>query len=141
MEHNTNAKPAPVIVSADHGIRPGEKDSAFMREASANRLARVVPMVGDALRYPDGRERRIADVWRGEKSQTLQPCDGGSFHLYRNGVASFSGGLDSSIPLARLRDSGETVLASFWIFHNDFMRAHAAVYLRVPVRVWLVAEA
>lgn len=98
------------------------------------------PRVGDYVLFPDDMPRdglyeryieRISHDW----GDGVQTSPGGSWYL-GDGFASFSGSLNSTIPKARLEDTGETKLGSFWFFKGDYARAHNGVDVMASCRVY-----
>lgn len=118
-----------------------DRDAVILAERQQKRDARQGPRVGDFIIMLDGTTRRFAHNW-GERG--LQPAyrwnDGkvevGSIHLDENGGASFSGGLDGIIPLARIAETDQTMEGRFWFFHHGWMKAHNGVYVTIPCRVF-----
>lgn len=117
-------------------IRFDEKDEAIRVARLAKWQARSGPRVGDFVRMPDGELRRWAYHW----GDSIQPTWGpdASFYFTGGGGMSMSGGLDSSIALDRIRDTGETVDGGCWFFHHDSSGAHRGVTCTVPCRVYAV---
>lgn len=67
----------------------------------------------------------------------IQTCYGGSFHIFKSGNCSFSGGLNPSIKKEWLVERSEVKPASYWFFHHDSAGAHRGVDVSIPTRVWL----
>ena len=112
-----------------------DQDAVILRDRSIalGRLQGV--RVGDFIRMKDGSERRITYHW-GERVQTTDHGKAGSFYL-GDGYISFSGGLDSAIPLDRVRlihHIGR--LGRVWFFHHDQWRAHNRVDGWLDFRVY-----
>ena len=93
-----------------------------------------MPRVGDYVTFPDGHEERISHDW----TEDVQTSSGGSWYLGK-GYASFSGGLNAAIPVARLELTDEKRGGRFWFFDRDWWRASAAVYVTIPCRVYRLA--
>jgi len=91
--------------------------------------------VGDWIRGYDGKMTRFTHAW----NDGIQTGGGmGSFYLCSNGHASYSGGLDSSVPYDLIELTGEYKDGQFWIFHKEYSGAHRGVYYNHPCRVWRV---
>jgi len=81
------------------------------------------PIVGDFVRMLDGTLRRFTHRWS-EGLQTTVPTlregaePGGSFYL-GHGYVSYSGSLDSTVPLTQLELTNETRPGWVWFFHHD----------------------
>jgi hypothetical protein len=70
----------------------------------------------------------------------IQTAPGGSFFLYGDGAAEFSGTLNPAIPMDRLVDSGTKVNGRFWFFHHNDAKAHNGVYFSIPVPLFRYVE-
>lgn len=90
---------------------------------------------GDFLKLKDGTLRRIAHHWGDGVQPSSGNGDNGSFYLGR-GYCSYSGGLDSLIPIEQFKPTGETMMGRVWIFHRDFWGAGRGVYAKTPFRVF-----
>lgn len=90
------------------------------------------PRVGDYVVFADGESRRFAYDW---DESGIQTCKGGSFYL-GNGYVSMSGGLEPPIPHDTLRRTEETRDGAVWFFHDDWHKAHNAVNVLIPFRVY-----
>lgn len=110
-------------------------DQALLKERAAAFIRREGPCVGDWVIMAEGDLRRFTHDW-GDDIQTT--CKGmyGSFHLNREGYASFSGSLDPGMPKTRFEQTDELKAAPFWFFHHDSPRAHSGVNVSVLARVW-----
>ena len=111
-----------------------DRDSVLLRDRSIVLRRREGVRVGDFIRMKDGSERRITYHW-GDSVQTTDHGKSGSFYL-GDGYIAFSGGMDSAIPLDRLRLIHHiSRLERVWFFHHDQWRAHNGVdgWLDFPV--------
>lgn len=61
------------------------------------------PRVGDIVRMLDGRLLRFTHKWDDGIQVTTTHHKEGSFYLYRNGLASYSGSLSPSIKFSKLK--------------------------------------
>jgi len=114
-----------------------DRDATIKARRLAAWNTRNGPRVGDFVIMPDLTYQRFSHDW----GDSIQTSEGGSFYL-GEGYASFSGGLNPSVPKSRLVLTDEIREGSFWFFHHDFMRAHNGVYFTAPCRVYrLEAEA
>ena len=110
-----------------------EKDQAIVLAILARRKNITTPKVGDWV----GSSHRIASI-SGDKIQLSNGKFGWSFHLYKDGLGDFSGGLEPPIQSNTLADNGETREGSFWIFHHNVVGAHRGVHFKIPVSVWSI---
>jgi hypothetical protein len=117
-----------------------EKDAAILAKRQVAFDTVSGPRVGDFVRIPgeDGL-RRFTHHW-GDSIQTTvsprHPCNGdSSFYFYGEGC-SFSGSLDSAIPIECIVDTGETQSGSVWFFHHNEAGAHRGVYCKAMFRVY-----
>lgn len=116
-------------------------DGTILAERTLKRSARSGPRVGDFIHMLDGTLRRFTHHW-GDGLQTTYRwretgvVDLGSFYLDREGIADYSGGLDSTIPLSQIESTGEHQDGDFWMFHHNESRAHNGVHFKVPCRVF-----
>lgn len=92
--------------------------------------------LGDFVVFPDGHRERVSHHW----GDAVQTSPGGSFYLDRGGAVSFSGGLNPSIPLAKIQLTPEVAEGAFWFFHHDFWWADNGVDVVAPCRVFRVIE-
>ncbi len=114
-----------------------DRDCAILAKREAAWNSKPGPRVGDFVIMPDGALRRFTYNW-GDGLQTTWGEEAGSFYL-DNGFASYSGGLEPSIPNERIEDTGETRPGLFWFFHHDEARAHNGVSFTIACRVFKVA--
>jgi hypothetical protein len=95
--------------------------------------------LGDFVEFKNT-TRRISNIMSG-RVQTSDLNDG-SYHIFRSGYASFSGGLYSSLENEKLELTKEITFGSFWIFYHGNVEAHNGIDILVPCKVWKVnAEA
>lgn len=96
------------------------------------------PRVGDFLNIAYGKYVRFTHHW-GDCLQTGSTT--GSYYL-NSGSVSFSGGLDSAIPLKYIEpyDYEPVKEGSIWIFSKGWPKAHSGVYLTVPFRVFRISR-
>jgi hypothetical protein len=97
---------------------------------------RTGPRVGDFCLLPDGTETRFTNDW-GKGIQTTSGSEPGSFY-FGEGWMDYSGALDPGIPRDSLEDTGQVKPGAAWIFHHDQPKAHNAVAVAVPCRVYRV---
>jgi len=111
-----------------------EKDQVIADQKIVEREKISGPRIGDFVRFPAGEIERISHDW-GDSVQT-SPVGAGSFYLSYEGNASFSGGLNPSIPKDSLRETDEIRKATFWFFHHDWAGADRGVRFEAPCRVF-----
>ena len=120
-------------------------DAAILEARKANLSDFTEPIVGDWLRFSDGRMERVTHIWPADwhadeiaTVQTTHPKFGlGSFYLGQHGC-SYSGALDDGIKVDRLTFTGELRPGGCWFFHHDHARAHNGVSVEIPFRVYEV---
>ena len=97
------------------------------------------PRVGDYCKLIDGTLRRFTHNW-GDSLQTTvsgsHPCYGDASFYFGCGYMSFSGSLDSSIPVDQFADTRETKNGSAWFFHHNYAKAHNRISVTVPCKVF-----
>lgn len=134
-----------------NGYEVGEKvktqNLKIALEMACKRVNFITPEVGDILIIETGERKRIAHIWeKGEatnnanrafKNMVIQPSDGGSFGLTKNGYAGMSGGLNSSQHGTLFYRGKE--LADFWFASKGNLRAHSGVYGKILTNVWSIA--
>jgi len=119
----------------ERAIKAAQFDLNIFNERLANFDAIPSAKVGDWIRGYDGKMTRFTHAW----NDGIQTGGGmGSFYLCSNGHASYSGGLDSSVPYDLIELTGEYKDGQFWIFHKEQSGAHRGVYYNHPCRVWQV---
>lgn len=117
----------------DDNTHLDEKDTAIVDKIKTEFAACVGrPRVGDFVILSDGRIHRCCHAW----DDGMQTTTGGSFHIMRNGLVSYSGGLDPSKLWERFEDTGKTRIGRFWIFHHDLAGAGRGVDVNIPCRVY-----
>ena len=136
MERNLRSKElaqqtSTAVRATMEGSKLDELDQAILSKRLAQRETVVTPCVGDFVRFSD-RLERISHDW----GDTVQTSEGGSFYLGEGGHASFSGGLNPSVPKEQLRKTEEILSGRFWFFHRDFWMAHNGVDVTAPCRVY-----
>ena len=95
--------------------------------------------IGDYVLEPGGKYTRVTHVWHDEQDQPESAQVGGSkygsFYL-GNGHASYSGGLDPSLPVKELYliDRGE--MGRVWFFSEDRWGAGRGVDYEMSFRVF-----
>ena len=114
-----------------------DKDAAILAARIERWEARTGPRVGDFCIWPGGWLERFSYHWDTEKG-LLQTARGGSFHISRDGYASFSGGLEPPVMIERLRELPEQRPGAFWFFSHDIPRGGGGVEVFMPCRVYRV---
>lgn len=115
-------------------IKFDAKDQAFLEQVLTKRENIMKPRNGDYVRFPTGEIERVSHNW-GDAFQT-SPVWAGSFYLGGHGDASFSGGLNPSIPFDSLTLGDEIMSGEFWFFHHNSPGAGRGVYFKIPCRVY-----
>lgn len=110
------------------------KDQSILDGIFAEREQVNTPRVGDFVRFPTGELERISHRWP-DGFQT-SPTRSGSYYLCSEGNASYSGGLNPSIPKESLLPIDELMDGQFWFFHHGCAGAHRGVYFSIPCRVY-----
>ena len=89
---------------------------------------------GDWVRLKDGSMSRVTV---NHHTGTIQIGGGqGSYHLFRNGYCSYSGGCGEQVKLSSLKDTGEYKPGGCWIFSNDWSGAGRGVHSELEFKVW-----
>jgi len=114
-------------------IKAAETDLKIFNERLDNFDAVKGAKVGDWIKGYDGKMTRFTHAW-GDGIQTGGGM--GSFYLCSNGYASYSGGLDSSVPYDLIELTDDYKDGQFWIFHKEWSGAGRGVYYNHPCRVW-----
>lgn len=112
-----------------------KRNEAILAERVALWNEKTEPRVGDYLQFPDGHFERFSHDW----DDAMQTSPEGSFY-FGNGYMSFSGGLNAAIDKTRFEATDEWREGSAWFFESDFARAHSAIYVSVPCRVFRLRE-
>ncbi len=121
-----------------------DRDQAILAERLWKRIMQscLRPLVGDWIRFNDGKWQRVSHHWDFPADDTpavdeYQTTDGGSFYLSEGGLGSYSGGLYPSIPATAFTIAkGESRSAMFWFFHHNQRTAHNGVDVWLEVPVW-----
>lgn len=101
------------------------------RSVARNRNKR--PRIGDYVRFPTGQLERLSHDW----GDGFQTSPSGSIFLHANGQGEFSGGLNPSTPLDKMKLTNVHLPGSFWFFHHDSAGAGRGVYFNISCRVYL----
>lgn len=109
-----------------------EKDTEILKEIMIVREQIVLPRIGDYVLFPTGELERFS-YYGGDG---LQTSPGGSFYLFRNGQASFSGGLNPTTPLDKLTLTDKSLMGTYWFFHHGLAGADRGVYFDISCRVY-----
>jgi len=117
-----------------------EKTQKMIEEREERRKGLTGPLVGDYVKYPDGQYKRFTHDWDDGIQVASYFGNGGSFYLQSNGVASYSGGLNSAILYSKLKLTEEMKQGSFWVFKDDLHMAHNAIDFMLDCKVWLYNE-
>ena len=116
-----------------------EKTQKMIEEIEKRRNNLAGPLVGDYVKYPDGTYKRFSHAWDDGIQVTCYYGNGGSFFLCSNGKASYSGGLDPSIPYPKLKITEEIKEGLFWVFKDDVHMAFNGVHFNMDCKVWELA--
>ena len=108
-----------------------EKDKAIIFNRLIKLHKNIQPQVGDFIKRKDGKLARFSHEW----DDGLQSSEGGSFYLADGGV-SFSGALDPTIKAENIKETNETMMGWFWIFHHNDWCADNAVEFKGLCKVW-----
>jgi len=101
-----------------------EIDTAILADRERLFRTKRAPRVGDFIQRLDGKLARFSHKY----TDGLQTSEEGSWHLMESGNASFSGGLDPSIPNERIAlVKTDAELGRFWFFRHDIAKAHNGV--------------
>jgi len=108
------------------------KDKEILEKCFTNRQNLKGPQVGDYILKGD-KLHRFSHNW-GESG--LQTSPGGSFYLENSGYGDFSGGLDPTVPLDKIKETSTQKLGIFWFFHHGFPGQGCGVNVEIPCRVY-----
>lgn len=92
-------------------------------------------LVGDVIEYKDGRRERITYIW-GKDGQIQAGGGNGSFFMFKNGISSYSGSLNSGLHKDTLQATNESTPALFWFFSKDWSGGNRGIYFQCPVKIW-----
>lgn len=110
---------------------PRDEEILAARRAALDEV--TGPRIGDYVVFTDGVTRRFAHDWGTDNG--IQTCDGGSFYL-GDGYVSMSGSLYGKIPHSSLTLTEQVHDGSVWFFHEDWAKAHNAVHVKIPFRIY-----
>lgn len=114
------------------------KDESTYQEGLAGYEKLSTPVCGDWVRFAGGELRLISRVLFDKKAQTSKH---GSLYLHSSGECSFSGSLDLSVSMSDFKLLPERREQTVWFFHHNIQCRGGGVYLQMPRRVWVTAEA
>lgn len=118
----------------DYHLTDAQKNLILINERIANRQEFTEILLGDIIRYKDGRKERVTHVW--EDGQCQAGGWGGSYYMAKSGGASYSGGLNSGLHIDQLELTTETEPVMFWMFSRDWSGANRGIYFYCPVKIW-----
>ncbi len=118
--------------SINQGVDPDNDDREIATRRCTVRDRQIGPRCGDFAELLDGRTLRLSHEW----SESFQLSKGGSFYLADGGLVSFSGGFAAAVDKAAFGEPVGTRSGYFWFFHHDHHRAHFAVGVGIPCRVY-----
>jgi hypothetical protein len=114
-------------------IEKAQKDLDLINKRIAARKDRTEILEGDVIEYLDGHTERVTHVW----DDHAQAGGGsGSYYMGESGYGSYSGGLNSGLPLANLELTDKTKDCMFWFFSGNMSGGGRGVYFYCPVKVW-----
>lgn len=115
-----------------------DKDAELLAVRQQAWDKREGPRVGDFIEMVDGTLRRFTYNWDDGLQTTWGDCRQrpGSFYLSPGGHGSYSGALDSTVPLGQIESTESTQEGQFWFFHHDYAVAHGGVYVTLLCRVY-----
>lgn len=92
------------------------------------------PLLGDVVVWPNGEIRRFSML----SDDIFQTCrvDAGSFFVYSNGHAQFSGSLKPPVLKDFLVRTNEFQHGRFWFFSHNEAGPGRGVQCELPCRVW-----
>ena len=111
------------------------KNLSLIESRKRTRQAINKILVGDYILYKDGSFSRVTHDW-GDSVQ-----DGGgssSFHMFKTGNASYSGGLNPGLKKSILKLTGNKKPALFWFFSEDWAGANRGINFYCEVNIWEV---
>lgn len=108
----------------------------YLREAFTNWEARPGPRVGDYC-INGSKISRFTHAWH-DDGEIQDGGGNGSYHMGRQGYASYSGGLDPCIKIEHLADTCTRRWGEFWFFKDGWTGAHRGIHFLMPVRVYTV---
>ena len=122
-----------------------ERDTALHAQIAALWDQQSGPRVGDYVTMADGSIERFSHDWGDE----IQTSPGGSWFIGTFGgplrsntighaYVSFSGGLNPSVPITTLRDTGKQKDGRFWFWHHNQPGADRGIDAFFPCRMYQV---
>lgn len=109
-------------------------DQAYLDQLMIARDGIARPRLGDFVRFPTGEVERFSHDM--DDSLQTSPEWSGSYFLWANGNASFSGGLNPPISTESLTLSEESLQGNFWFFHHNSAGAGRGVGFSIPCRTY-----
>lgn len=118
---------------SNYHIEKAQKDIELIKKRIEARQRRTEILEGDVIEYLDGHTERITHVW----DDHAQAGGGsGSYYMGESGYGSYSGGLNSGLPLAELELTDKTADCAFWFFSGNHSGANRGITFYCPVKVW-----
>lgn len=114
-------------------IEKAIKDLDLIQKRIEARKNRTEILEGDVIEYLDGHTERVTHVW----DDHAQAGGGsGSYYMGDSGYGSYSGSLNSGLPLAELQLTDKTKECMFWFFCGNLAGGGRGVHFYCPVKVW-----
>ena len=114
-------------------IEKAQKDLELIKKRIAARKDRTEILEGDVIEYLDGHTERVTHVW---EDHAQAGGGSGSYYMGESGYGSYSGGLNSGLPLANLELTDKTKECLFWFFCGNMSGGGRGVNFYCPVKVW-----
>lgn len=115
-------------------INKAQNDLNLIVNRITARSNRTEILEGDVIEYLDGHTERVTHVW--DDGQIQAGGGSSSYYMGKSGYASYSGGLNSGLPLAELKLTENTKECLFWFFSGDMSGGGRGVNFYCPVKVW-----
>jgi hypothetical protein len=121
----------------EYHLTEAKRNIELIKQRIENRKQFTNILVGDYIHYLDGRIERTTYIWE----DSAQAGGGsGSYYMSKSGYGSYSGGLNSGLPLNKLKATNDFKPALFWLFSEDWSGGSRGVYFYCPVRIWQEIE-
>jgi hypothetical protein len=111
------------------------KNAQILKDRTDRFNSHQGPRVGDFIKMLDGSLQRFAHKWD-DGLQTSDGRFGWSFHMFSDGFANFSGGLNPTVQFENIKQTDEVIDGAFWFFSNNEVRAHNGINVKIPCRVF-----
>lgn len=119
---------------SNEAIKLATIDLELFTERQEQIYKRTKISCGDWILLKDGTYSRVTVLY--DKQIQIGGNYNGSYHIFKNGVCSYSGSCGNIMEKKQLKKTTRLKDAECWIFSQDWVGAHRGVYNILKFKVW-----